>query len=845
MAAINIQRGRDHGLPSYTNWRTPCGLSQIDNWADLEKVVGPRSTERIRQAYRSVDDVDLFVGGLAERPVIGGLVGPTFACIIAQQFSNLRKGDRFWYENPGFESSFTPAQLQSIRQVTLAQVLCRALGGGTLQPNVFLPPELPGNERLLCGSKQLGQLDLTPWIERDPFNKNSGVVQSPIIPLKPGVFSSTPFESIKAQSLDDKLSFNAQQQLDRKKNKTNEVNNKLDFTAGQLKPFKEKTTTVRTTSSANKRKPSKGQTSSNNKLDLTKKTASSSVTATATVKGNNRTRTKRPSIKKKRKTTTTNRRKDDFFGGEGRETNVFLNQDNATGYFGNRIVTNVETYNHDETTNYGDYETEEDDNDDDDDDADEDEETDTLDVTDLPNKINDVKQILLTTPSPNSYTIEINIRPNSNSYTGGRPTNGGGDQYHYQKPSGIFNSNSNVYRPQNSPTRPPPPSNYPGLSSTDDHHYRPSTPFSYDLTTERTQSWLENRYQPSTVTNTNNRPYWYDNDVTPTRRPELQTYYTVETTTRKRYRPTTTSYYNEPDIPVYTTPRPSSRPNSNSGGGGGGYQRQRLNTATKKKTNADEHKRTNVDDKLDGDDINDDDHQKVIQFDLDGYMRPDMHYVPTIRRNVTKYVYQENKLQRQTITMDMTETTTSPKPDGLTVLRERTNTKLDTNSRFTYIRPELGHIINYPDSQSRHPTVNIQSSDDFILDTSETKSGTTTTTGTGTGTVTRPAAKSNTNKIQFISMVPLTVLTKPERPDNWLIFDAPTKKPLPEMPSIESESGDKGYTTEVPKPIINFNQIKLNLLNSREGGDGNLTDPDDETDSEGNDKERDEDRRVN
>lgn len=122
LAAINIQRGRDHGLPSYTAWRQPCGLSAVRNWRDFEDVVGPRSADRIRRAYENVDDIDLFVAGVAERPVVGGLVGPTFACIIAQQFSNLRRGDRFWYENPGFESSFTPAQLQSVRQVSLAQV---------------------------------------------------------------------------------------------------------------------------------------------------------------------------------------------------------------------------------------------------------------------------------------------------------------------------------------------------------------------------------------------------------------------------------------------------------------------------------------------------------------------------------------------------------------------------------------------------------------------------------------------------------------------------------------------------------------------------------------------------
>ena len=43
---------------------------------------------------RHVDDIDLFVGGVAEESVSGGVVGPTFACILANQFRSARKGDR-------------------------------------------------------------------------------------------------------------------------------------------------------------------------------------------------------------------------------------------------------------------------------------------------------------------------------------------------------------------------------------------------------------------------------------------------------------------------------------------------------------------------------------------------------------------------------------------------------------------------------------------------------------------------------------------------------------------------------------------------------------------------------
>ncbi|CAC5397403.1 PXDN [Mytilus coruscus] len=166
LPAINIQRGRDHGLPAYNAFREHCGLSTVTRWnpnADEGLADHRWSVTRIlKDLYQNVADIDLFAGAITENKVPGGLVGPTFACLIGEQFEALKKGDRFWYETSDSAIGFTEDQLHSIKRMKLSKLFCENFGLHQIQRRIFnVVSEWNGLE--LC--TDLPDINLQLWRE--------------------------------------------------------------------------------------------------------------------------------------------------------------------------------------------------------------------------------------------------------------------------------------------------------------------------------------------------------------------------------------------------------------------------------------------------------------------------------------------------------------------------------------------------------------------------------------------------------------------------------------------------------------------------------------------------------
>ncbi|XP_056288346.1 eosinophil peroxidase [Pseudoliparis swirei] len=161
LGSLNMARGREHGLPGYNAWRNLCGLSQPRNQAQLAQVLNNRDlARRMLRLYGTADNIDVWMGGVAEPFVRGGRVGPLFACLIATQFQRIRQGDRLWYENSGV---FTAAQRSALSAASISRIICDNTGITSVPADAF---SVLSRRNRLVRCSNVRRLNLSAWRER-------------------------------------------------------------------------------------------------------------------------------------------------------------------------------------------------------------------------------------------------------------------------------------------------------------------------------------------------------------------------------------------------------------------------------------------------------------------------------------------------------------------------------------------------------------------------------------------------------------------------------------------------------------------------------------------------------
>ncbi len=133
LAALNINRGRERGLPDYNTARVDFGLPAVESFATLTN--NPWLNQILEGVYGDINNMDSWVGFLGENHMSDALFGESVMTIMEVQFTNLRDGDRFYYES---DSGLSAEEITEIKDTRFIEVILRNSGVAELQENVFL-----------------------------------------------------------------------------------------------------------------------------------------------------------------------------------------------------------------------------------------------------------------------------------------------------------------------------------------------------------------------------------------------------------------------------------------------------------------------------------------------------------------------------------------------------------------------------------------------------------------------------------------------------------------------------------------------------------------------------------
>ena len=164
--SFSLQRGREHGIPTYLEWR-----NYISEKFPFLPEPSLKNEDQIKEVYGSFRNVDLVIGGIAEDRLTttlnqSALFSPTFAAILGLAFKNLRNADRFFYERRGI---FTSKQYEQIEGMTLSRLMCDNWNNvSSVSEDVFL------DNMDIVDCNTLPELNLSHWKELVCYLKVNG-----------------------------------------------------------------------------------------------------------------------------------------------------------------------------------------------------------------------------------------------------------------------------------------------------------------------------------------------------------------------------------------------------------------------------------------------------------------------------------------------------------------------------------------------------------------------------------------------------------------------------------------------------------------------------------------------
>jgi hypothetical protein len=120
LPALNMQRGRDHGLPDYNTARADFGLEKIKGFNEISSLLWVQ--RQLQCTYGNVNNIDAWPALMAEDPLAGSHIGLMLRRVLEEQFFRLRVGDRFWYE---WYFEGCPQLLTWLEKNTLSHVIQR------------------------------------------------------------------------------------------------------------------------------------------------------------------------------------------------------------------------------------------------------------------------------------------------------------------------------------------------------------------------------------------------------------------------------------------------------------------------------------------------------------------------------------------------------------------------------------------------------------------------------------------------------------------------------------------------------------------------------------------------